>query len=431
MNTEERLDRLVNLYEKMDEWLDMIPGLPTAVRDKIKEGLVKNKDMESLVDAIKNRRPPRFVLVGRTGVGKSSLINAMCGRYLAEVSDVKVGTNFAERYAYKSLGKTLFEVIDTRGFAESRGTGRNLSSEEQLHKNIEDFQPDAFLFLSRCKERAHLGEDAKFLRSLADGGREKVPIIALLTQADEMEPSRYKDPKEYPDKKRSNISEAEKELEGILDDHDVKPLAILPVSAYLEWNEEPTTLEPEEWSRLRIKFDGRYNINRLLDLLENNIDLRASITLMLATRVDQVGRKISEKFTKVFSSVSLAVGASPLPVADFPILLALQTALVMAIAYLSGRDMSYDTAKKFLVSLGGLGAVGFGLRALAQQASKFLNIFPGVGSATSGTIAATGTWTIGRGAIAYFFDSVPEEQLQKTVRKARDDYKDKEGGHDD
>ena len=68
-DTEERLDRLVNLYEKLDEWLDMIPGLPTAARDKIKEGLVKNKDRKSLVDAIKNRRPPRFVLVGRTGVG--------------------------------------------------------------------------------------------------------------------------------------------------------------------------------------------------------------------------------------------------------------------------------------------------------------------------------------------------------------------------
>ena len=172
------------------------------------------------------------------------------------------------------------------------------------------------------------------------------------------------------------ISKAEEELEKILDDHGVKPLAILPVSAYLEWNEEPTTLEPKEWSRLRIKFDGRYNINKLLDLLENNIDLSASIALMLATRVDQVGRKISEKFTNVFSSVSLAIGASPLPVADFPVLLALQTTLVMVIAYLSGRDMSYDTAKKFLVSLGGLGAVGFGLRALAQQAAKFLNIFP-------------------------------------------------------
>ena len=66
-NIEERLDHLVNLYENLDEWLDKIPGLPVEVRNRIKKGLVKNQEMTRLVDGIKNRRPPRFVLVGRTG----------------------------------------------------------------------------------------------------------------------------------------------------------------------------------------------------------------------------------------------------------------------------------------------------------------------------------------------------------------------------
>ena len=34
---------------------------------------------------------------------------------------------------------------------------------------------------------------------------------------------------------------------------------------------------------------------------------------------------------------------------------------------------------------------------------------------------------LGRGAIAYSFESVPEGQVQNTTRKAYDDYKDKEG----
>ena len=227
-NIEERLDHLVNLYENLDEWLDKIPGLPVEVRNRIKKGLVENQEMTRLVDGIKNRRPPRFVLVGRTGVGKSSLINAMCGRYLAKTSDVVVGTNLAKEYSYKSLGKTLFEIIDTRGLAESRETGQKLSSEDQLHQTIRDFQPDAILFLSRCKDRAHLKEDVKFLSRIANVNETKVPIIAILTQSDEMEPSREKDPKQYPPRRLENIAKAKEEFEKILDDQNVKSLAVLP-----------------------------------------------------------------------------------------------------------------------------------------------------------------------------------------------------------
>lgn len=419
-NIEERLDHLVNLYENLDEWLDKIPGLPVEMRNRIKKGLVENQEMTRLVDGIKNRRPPRFVLVGRTGVGKSSLINAMCGRYLAKTSDVVVGTNLAKEYSYKSLGKTLFEIIDTRGLAESRETGQKLSSEDQLHQTIRDFQPDAILFLSRCKDRAHLKEDVKFLSRIANVNETKVPIIAILTQSDEMEPSREKDPKQYPPRRLENIAKAKEEFEKILDDQNVKSLAVLPVSAYIEWNQEPTTLEPDEWEKLRIEFDGRYNINGLIDLLEDNIDIRASIALMLATRVDQICRRLSEKFTKIFAAAASLVATIPIPIADYPILLGLQVILAMIIAYLAGRDMSYDTAAKFVVAIGALGAAGFAFRGLAQQASKLLNlIVPGVGSVVSASIAGAATWGIGKAAISYFFDSSSAEEARNIGRRAQ------------
>ena len=375
-NIEERLDHLVNLYENLDEWLDKIPGLPVEVRNRIKKGLVENQEMTRLVDGIKNRRPPRFVLVGRTGVGKSSLINAMCGRYLAKTSDVVVGTNLAKEYSYKSLGKTLFEIIDTRGLAESRETGQKLSSEDQLHQTIRDFQPDAILFLQR--------------QSTPQRGRE-VP------------------------QRLENIAKAKEEFEKILDDQNVtRRTACLCVHRM-----ESADYSGARLGKTSIEFDGRYNINGLIDLLEDNIDIRASIALMLATRVDQICRRLSEKFTKIFAAAASLV-AIPIPIADYPILLGLQVILAMIIAYLAGRDMSYDTAAKFIVAIGALGAAGFAFRGLAQQASKFLNlIVPGAGSVVSASIAGAATWGIGKAAISYFFDSSSAEEARNIGRRAQ------------
>ncbi|PSB50137.1 hypothetical protein C7B67_15570 [filamentous cyanobacterium Phorm 6] len=59
----------------------------------------------------------KFLLVGRTGVGKSSFINAAFGSYIAETSEYEACTKIVEHYAYKTpLGDV--SLIDTPGLAE-------------------------------------------------------------------------------------------------------------------------------------------------------------------------------------------------------------------------------------------------------------------------------------------------------------------------
>ena len=100
-----------------------------------------------------------------------------------------------------------------------------------------------------------------------------------------------------------------------------------------------------------------------------------------------------------------AVALTPIPIADVYILLILQSLLVSLIASLSGRDLSLETARDFILSLGGVVGAGYTFRVIAHQGSKFLNLFwPGVGSAVSATIASTGTAAIGRAAISYYID---------------------------
>jgi len=95
----------------------------------------------------------------------------------------------------------------------------------------------------------------------------------------------------------------------------------------------------------------------------------------------------------------------------------------MIIAYLSGRDLEFKTARELLVSIGGIGATGFTLRMIAQQGSKFANlVLPGAGSAISASIASGGTYAIGKAAVAYYLKGVPEDELKQIVKKARDEF---------
>ncbi|MGM0524112.1 MAG: GTPase, partial [Bacillota bacterium] len=117
---DERLDRLVNIRSSLDQVIDTLPmKVPKQARTHIKDILLKNDELNQLLEDLKDRRPPRFIVVGKTGVGKSSLINAMFGRYLAKTSAVEVGTQSVSSYQYRDNDRVLFDVIDTRGLNES------------------------------------------------------------------------------------------------------------------------------------------------------------------------------------------------------------------------------------------------------------------------------------------------------------------------
>lgn len=399
-----RLDHIANIYAKIDEIIDSIPiKLPHSLQTKLKHILFTNEDIADLVDGIKNRRPPRFILVGRSGAGKSSLINALAGRYLAKTSDVVVGTTKAQKFEYTSQGKTLFEIIDTRGFSESAASPIDSRAEDQLHDAIHDFQPDAILFIKRCKERDGLDKDVEFLKNIITVLNDKVPVCLVLTQADEMEPSREKNPTKYPISRLDNITKAEQQIRDLLIEKRVRWNFIVSASSLIEWSQEPDKVNPELWPELTIEFDGRFRIDELLRHLDDNITTRAAIFLMLASKMDEVSKRMCERLVKAFSLAAAALATTPIPLSELPILLALHSALVMIIAYLGGQEMSFESAKKVLMTLSGVGAVGFTTQILAQQGSKFFNaVFPGAGSFISAGMASLGTYTVGRGAIKLY-----------------------------
>ncbi|HJF33134.1 MAG TPA: 50S ribosome-binding GTPase [Sporosarcina psychrophila] len=420
---QKRMSHIGNLNNYLEDLLAKIPGnlLSGKQQEKLMDVLLDDKDLNKLLEGLKDPRPPRFVLVGRTGVGKSSLINAMSGRYLAEVSDVEIGTKEARRFTYESDGQVYFEVIDTRGIGESESF--NQTAESELATVIKAFRPDAILFLQKATERAHIDKDVDSAKKMMLNAGYDLPMVGIITHVDELNPSRIKNPVDYPKGKLSLIEEKKAQLMRIFKEQDARVEAIIPVSSYIEWDRDADDLPQEKRRALTIEFDGRYGIEELLDFLEQSIDIRAAIHLGMTIRVNKIAEKIALRFIKVFSALAATVALSPIIATDIAVLLSLQTVLLMIVAYLSGRDLEFKTARELLVSLGGIGATGFTLRMIAQQGSKFANlVLPGAGSAISASIASGGTYAIGKAAVAYYLKGVPEGELKQVVKSAREEF---------
>ncbi len=97
--------------------LDLIFG--SLDSDLSGQKILDDKELKELMKRIDKNRPPRLFLVGRTGAGKSSLVNALCGGYVAEVGDVRSCTVGTKIYNCTDSNRTLMEILDTRGIAES------------------------------------------------------------------------------------------------------------------------------------------------------------------------------------------------------------------------------------------------------------------------------------------------------------------------
>lgn len=424
MNSREILEkRLQQITDTMDAVEDFINNLDFAIPEKTKDLVIKalkSDEITSIMEGIKERRPPRLVVMGRTGVGKSSLINAIFGEYLAETSAIEVGTKNSQIFQYKKNDEVIFEIIDTRGIKESLNA-LSSTAEEELKNVIEEFEPDAFLLLTSGADRSTLREDAVYLKEVYSSLEITVPLVTVITRIDEIEPARIKEPTRYTQKKRDNIGIKEQQVSKVLEEVGLSDTFIVPVSSYIEWDhEDPEALSPEERAELVIEFDGRYNIDKLVNFLEENIDFRAAVYLMLNNKLDIAVEKIANRFVKVFSTASAGVAITPIPASDIVVLIPIQIVEVTLIAYLSGQKIDSKMAREFILSLGGVALFGLGLRFVAQQGVKFLNVFiPGSGSAISSAIAYSGTYAVGRAAIAYYIDGKTKEQAKKEMEEAK------------
>lgn len=108
----------------------------------------------------------KFLLVGRTGVGKSSFINAAFGSYIAETSEYEACTKIVEHYAYKTpLGDVC--LIDTPGLAED-DEACDEAYLSLVRAKVNLAQIYATIYVSRLNETRFRPDEKRTLRLLTN-----------------------------------------------------------------------------------------------------------------------------------------------------------------------------------------------------------------------------------------------------------------------
>lgn len=368
--------RLVELVGERRLGLGVLEGNPEArqVLSQL-EQLVSVAQLRGVAELL-TIEPAAVAIVGPVNVGKSTLLNVLAGREVAEVAATPGTTQTTRRH--EALG---FAMVDTPGADEHAGDQRReLALDAARQASLTILLLDATRGITTSEREIY---DRVVEALIERAGRSEDPpptardlvtrrtLIVVVNKVDSLPRG---------------------ELDGVLErmarDLGLPPGKLLAISAH----------------RRR----GLDELSRAM------IEGAPSMAEALAEAMPAYAETMASELIFRHAAAAATVALTPMPVSHVLPLTALQLALVVRLAHIYGHQMDWRRSREVLPTL----AAGMGWRELFRQVVKLV---PVTGWALNGGIAYAGTYATGRTAqhLLRTGDRPSSEQLIRWRKEAR------------
>jgi GTP-binding protein len=310
-----------------------------------------------IAEKIKNLNTLNIIVAGKTGVGKSTLINSVFKEKLADTGMGKPVTTHMRKINKKGIPLSIY---DTRGFELGKEVQAEVKQEvlDTINKGLATHDINKSIHciwycINTASNRIE-PEEIEWLRELSMNNQvTQVPIIVVLTQS-------------FSKKKAQ-------EMRQVLLNENLDIIQVIPVLAE-DYEIEDLGVAKAYGLDVLIKVMSEVLPEELMDTLQN---------VQIACLEEKKRRAQAAVATAAVAAAG--EGAVPIPFSDCALLIPTQVGMIASITVIFGFDINKSILTALLSSSIGAGGATLLGKAVVTNLIKFI---PGAGSAIGGAISA-------------------------------------------
>lgn len=315
--------------------------------------------MDAINDKINSLNTLNIIVVGKSGVGKSTLINSLFRGNFVETGLGRPVTSEIRKIEKKGYPLVIY---DTPGF-ELAGEQQDRVKKEILDivrkgvssGNINEAIHCIWYCINVGGNRTFDESEVTWLKEFTKENHEtKVPIIVVLTQG-------------VPKRKAL-------EMKTHVESENLDVVKVVPVLAQdMDFDEEYVARS--------------YGLDQLIELMTEILPNELQHTLQNIQKASlDAKKKVSRGLVAAAVAGSFAEGFAPIPFADAALIVPTQISMIAGITVIFGLDISKSFLTSFVsATIGSAGATVLGRNVVAGV----MKLIPGIGTAAGGLISGT------------------------------------------